>query len=128
MRLLSFVVLGLAACLVAAEQARFDNYRVYSIVVETKEQLKMLKDIEETSDSVSPELFHKKIDSTCHWNLILNATFLRNIQYSFWESPGKISSTVELIVPPHKFAEFGEITKNFELKTRLNIEDLQKWV
>ena len=57
--LLSIVIIGLTACLVSAEPARFDNYRVYSIVVETKEQLKMLKEIEDTSDSVGLKLFHE---------------------------------------------------------------------
>lgn len=48
---LSLLVCGLSACL--AEKARFDNYRVYSIAIETQEQLNLLMQIEETSDSVS---------------------------------------------------------------------------
>lgn len=53
---LALVVLfhfSLSACLTAADKARFDNYRVYSVAVETEEQLKVLREIEETSDSVS---------------------------------------------------------------------------
>jgi hypothetical protein len=53
MQLLNFLLLSLSASLVAADKARFDNYRVYSVAVETEEQLKVLREIEETSDSVS---------------------------------------------------------------------------
>jgi hypothetical protein len=56
-----FLLLSLSAFLVSAEKARFDNYRVYSIAVETREQLKVLREIEESSDSVSFET-EKKIN------------------------------------------------------------------
>jgi hypothetical protein len=36
-----------------AEKARYDNYRVYSLSVETKEQLEVLQAIEEYPDGVS---------------------------------------------------------------------------
>ena len=58
--LLSLVIVGLAAFFVSGEEARYDNYRVYSIDVETKEQLKMLKEIEDQSDSVGLKLFPEK--------------------------------------------------------------------
>lgn len=48
---LSLLAFGLSACI--AEKARFDNYRVYSIAIETKEQLDLLMQLEEISDSVS---------------------------------------------------------------------------
>jgi hypothetical protein len=51
--LVVFLHLSLSACLAAADKARFDNYRVYSVAIETEEQLKVLREIEETSDSVS---------------------------------------------------------------------------
>lgn len=49
---LFLLIFVLSAALVLAEKARFDNYRVYSIAVETKEQLDLLRELEETSDSV----------------------------------------------------------------------------
>lgn len=91
------LIFGFSAALVSAEKARFDNYRVYSIAVETKEQLNLLKEIEETSDS-----------------------------YSFWESPAKVPSTADIVVPPHQFAHFGELITKFNLKTKLNIANLQE--
>lgn len=45
-----FLVLFIAS--VCAEKARFDNYRLYGIQVENEEQYKMMKYIEENSDSV----------------------------------------------------------------------------
>lgn len=53
MKLLSSLVFALSAFCIIAEKARFDNYQVYSVAVETKEQLIVLKEIEDTSDSVS---------------------------------------------------------------------------
>lgn len=50
---LRIVVLAvLCGVTVWAEKARFDNYRVYSIRVENKEQLSALKKIENNPDGV----------------------------------------------------------------------------
>jgi hypothetical protein len=48
--LLSVLLLSSATL---AEKARYDNYRVYSLNVETKEQLEVLQAIEEYPDGVS---------------------------------------------------------------------------
>lgn len=49
-----FAVVAIVTVLVAsAEKARFDNYRVYSISVENELQLRVLRELGETSDSVS---------------------------------------------------------------------------
>lgn len=50
------LVLALSALAVSAEKARFDNYRVYSIDVDTHDQLTVLREISETSDSVRSEI------------------------------------------------------------------------
>jgi hypothetical protein len=48
--LISFAILIVAA--LAAEKARFDNYRVYKVYVDNKEQYDALMYLEENSDSV----------------------------------------------------------------------------
>lgn len=52
---LSAVVLVLSVFSVSADKARFDNYRIYSIDIETVDQLKALRELSETSDSVRIE-------------------------------------------------------------------------
>jgi hypothetical protein len=48
----SFVLLAVLALAVSSERARFDNYRVYHIKIETLDQLSVLRELSETSDSV----------------------------------------------------------------------------
>ena len=50
-KLILVVVLS-AALTVSCEKARFDNYRVYSVAVEAHDQLSVLRQLSETSDSV----------------------------------------------------------------------------
>lgn len=52
------LLLGIAGLLLvhiiaAADKARYDNYRVYSVSVDNQLQLKVLKELAEVSDSVS---------------------------------------------------------------------------
>lgn len=49
----SFFVLLCAFSVEPAEKARFDNYRVYEILIETDEQLELFKAIENYPDGVS---------------------------------------------------------------------------
>lgn len=81
----------------SAEQARFDNYRVYEVSIETERQLKTLQHLELNPDG-----------------------------YSFWESPVQTNMHLSIVVPPHKFAHFEELSVALALKTRLQIEDFQK--
>ncbi|XP_058059273.1 zinc carboxypeptidase-like [Anopheles bellator] len=81
----------------SAEQARFDNYRVYEVSIDTDRQLQALQQLEQNSDG-----------------------------YSFWESPVQTDMRLSMVVPPHKFAHFEELTTALSLKTRLQIEDFQK--
>lgn len=37
-----------------------------------------------------------------------------------------VGSHVEVVVPPHKFADFADITEAFKLRTELLINDLQE--
>lgn len=45
---------------------------------------------------------------------------------SFLESPTGIHQTVEIIVPPHKFADIHELFETLKLKNQLEIQNLQK--
>lgn len=51
---MKFSVFCLALCLalVASEKARYDNYRVYEILVEDEQQLELMKHIESFPDGV----------------------------------------------------------------------------
>lgn len=49
---LGFVLVLISALSVLAEQARFDNYRYYTINVENELQLRALKELSDVSDSV----------------------------------------------------------------------------
>ncbi|KFB45620.1 zinc carboxypeptidase [Anopheles sinensis] len=94
---LAFFVLAACAAGGSAEQARFDNYRVYEVSIDTARQLQALQQLELNSDG-----------------------------YSFWESPVQTNMRLSIVVPPHKFAHFEELTTALALKTRLQIEDFQK--
>ncbi|XP_039434691.1 zinc carboxypeptidase-like [Culex pipiens pallens] len=89
--------LALLATAAFAEKARFDNYRLYRIRVESVAQLEVLQAVQELNEG-----------------------------YNFWSEPAQVDGDVDLVVPPHKFAEFEELVERFGLKAKLNVEDLQK--
>nr|AAT36730.1 carboxypeptidase A [Aedes aegypti] len=80
-----------------SERARFDNYRLYRIQVETIQQLEVLQAVEQLGDG-----------------------------YSFWSEPVNVDSHVELVVPPHKFGEFGELVERYELQAELSVSNLEQ--
>ncbi|XP_058126454.1 zinc carboxypeptidase A 1-like [Anopheles coustani] len=95
----SFRLVGFFLCLVAvcfAEPARYDNYRVYKLSIERIEQLELLQLIEQSPDG-----------------------------YAFLSDPVHINTTVKLVVPPHKVAEFAELNEKFSLKAEVAFENLQ---
>lgn len=81
---------------VATDRARFDNYRVYKLQVDTQVQLDVLRQIEQFPDG-----------------------------YSFWEGP-YLGKEAELMVPPHKFGEFSEICDKFGIRNKLKIANVQR--
>lgn len=50
---LSVILFTLVFAVTAVEKARYDNYRVYTVSVETQEQLSLFKEIESNPDGVS---------------------------------------------------------------------------
>lgn len=98
MKLIVFVVLFWIVATTIGEKARFDNYRVYSIEVENDDQLQVLKELENQQNGL---------------------LFLM---------PPTINQTfVELVVPPHKFAEFFELCEKFHMQNNLKIDNLQRF-
>uniref|UniRef100_A0A182JCX5 Zinc carboxypeptidase A 1 n=1 Tax=Anopheles atroparvus TaxID=41427 RepID=A0A182JCX5_ANOAO len=99
----SFRVVCLFGCLVAvcfaavqAEPARYDNYRVYRLSIDRMEQLEVLQLIEQFPDG-----------------------------FAFLSDPVHVNTTVKLVVPPHKMAEFVALNEKFSLKAEVAFENLQ---
>ncbi len=96
------IILGLAllCCTIvtAVEKARFDNYRVYSFHVNTVEQLSELKKLDGNSDG-----------------------------FEFWKL-ADVGREADLMVPPHKFADFEELASALQLSYYLKIRNVQEYV
>lgn len=92
-----FAIIFIVLNFVAGEKARFDNYRVYSIEIKTEEQLQVLQQLENHQDGLL-----------------------------FLTSPIAIPMRVELVVPPHKFADIFELCEKYSIKNEIQIENLQK--
>lgn len=92
-----FTVVLISLGTIVAEKARFDNYRVYSIEITTAEQLKVLQQLENHQDGLL-----------------------------FLIPPMAVPMRVEVLVPPHKFADISESCEEHGLKNEIKIENLQK--
>ncbi|KXJ75390.1 hypothetical protein RP20_CCG011861 [Aedes albopictus] len=88
-----------AVCSVFAEQARFDNYRVYEVFIASEQQLEVLQYLEDHPDG-----------------------------YIFWDMPVQTNMALEMVVPPHKYADFEELTNRLNMKTRLMTSNFQELV
>ncbi|XP_055294946.1 zinc carboxypeptidase-like [Sitodiplosis mosellana] len=99
MKAIVFVILSVSVASGLGEKARFDNYRVYSIEVENNEQLQVLKELENQQNGLL-----------------------------FLAPPTATQTFVELIVPPHKFADISELCEKFRMKNDLKIDNLQRLI
>ncbi|XP_052872398.1 zinc carboxypeptidase-like [Anopheles cruzii] len=97
-RVVATVVCLLAALssVVEGEPARYDNYRVLKLSIDRQDQLELLQLIEQQPDG-----------------------------YTFLSDPVHLNSTVKLVVPPHKSAEFAELRERFALQASVAFENLQ---
>lgn len=97
----SFVLAIFVACfaIAFAEKARFDNYRIYSVSIENDHQLNVLRELQNYPDGIT-----------------------------FQAMPTRVSQIVDLIVPPHKFADISELFESYEFKNKIKTENLQKCV
>ncbi|XP_035789853.1 zinc carboxypeptidase-like [Anopheles albimanus] len=89
-------VVALIATQIQADPARYDNYRVYKVLIERVDQLELLQLIEQRPDG-----------------------------YTFLSDPVHLNTAVKLVVPPHKMAEFQELAERFELKATVAFDNLQ---
>lgn len=96
MKLLSGFTLLVVVVVISAEKLRFDHHKVYKLEVKNEEQLKVLRELEETP----------------------------NGDYKFWDSP-RVGHFVDVVVPPQKLYEFGGVMRNFNIIHELKIENLQ---
>lgn len=74
----------------------FDNYRVFSVNVSNEDQLKVLRNLEESLD------------------------------YDFWKSPSKIGNPATVMVPPRKANAFAKTLELFQLDATIMIDNVQK--
>lgn len=93
MKLLALLCVFFAV--VAAEKMRFDDNRVYSLVVTNEEQLGWLHRLEIDGDG-----------------------------FLFWNNIA-IGSNVDLMVAPHRLSEFEEISAQLGITSELKVENVQ---
>lgn len=92
------LLVGIFAMIVigSAEKTRFDNYRVYSVHVATKDHMDLMFSIENNPDG-----------------------------YLFWNSID-MGRDVDLMVPPYKLSEFQELTEKHGISYQLKVENVQQ--
>lgn len=92
-----FTVVLISLESISAEKARFDNYRIYSIEIANEDQLKVLQQLENHQDGLL-----------------------------FLIPPLAVPMRVEILVPPHKFADISSLCEEHGITNEIQIEDLQK--
>lgn len=97
MRWFALVVLCSIISVIFCEKARFDNYRVYLVKIDTQKQLEALQELEGSPDGLL-----------------------------FTAAPVIVYSYAEIIVPPHKLPEMEEFFKQHELESEIKNENLQR--
>lgn len=100
MWLLAFLLIFSSFSMAICDKARFDNYRVYSIAIETDKQLKLLQDFESNN----------------------------NNELIFIEVPTTVGINAEILVPPHKFADISDLFEIYGLKAAVKVNNLQRLV
>lgn len=81
---------------ISCEKLRFDNYRVYRVWIKNPGHLEILQELENYQDGLS-----------------------------FLEAPSPSRDTVEIVVPPHKFADLTELFEKYQMKFEIKISNLQ---
>lgn len=80
-----------------AEKDRFDNYRLYTVQIDTLEQLHVIHNLEANSDG-----------------------------YLLWNHP-VLGDSVDIMLAPHKLTEFSELTRFHEFQARLKMKNVQRF-
>jgi len=94
----AFVLIYLMVATVVCEKVRYDNYRVYSLKVDTPAQLSILQHLESVS----------------------NGTI-------FLDGP-ILSQNATLVVPPHKLADIAELLSEHRIENEVQWENLQSLI
>lgn len=80
-----------------AAKARYDNYKLYSMNLTNEEQAQAVADLEQNTDS-----------------------------YDFWSGPSMVRD-VDVMVPPHKLADFEDFMTRFNIQYKIKVENIQKY-
>uniref|UniRef100_A0A1B0CZA8 Zinc carboxypeptidase A 1 n=1 Tax=Phlebotomus papatasi TaxID=29031 RepID=A0A1B0CZA8_PHLPP len=81
----------------AAEKVRFDNYRVYKLTINDEEQLRAVQQLEDQDRG-----------------------------YTFWDFPAAVGQEVDIVVPPHKFADIQEFSAAYGTPIEVKINNVQE--
>ena len=100
MKLLTASILFVSFLSISSEKVRFDNHRVYSLKIKNEKQLKALQDLKKQPQS---------------------GIFYLN-------EPMSVHTSVEIIVPPHKFADVTAIFDKLKIENVIKVKNLQKYV
>lgn len=90
-----FAILFLTT-VVWSKQLQFNNFKVFSVKVETDEQLKVLRNLENDGNG-----------------------------YSYWKDP-IIGRIADIVVPPHKLNDFEAIVSALNLNSTLKVANIQE--
>ncbi|XP_049537316.1 zinc carboxypeptidase-like isoform X2 [Anopheles darlingi] len=93
------LLLCLGAPMLLAEPVRFDNYRLYEVSITNQRQLDALQMLEQYPDG-----------------------------YIFWESPVQTNMKINLVVPPHKIAQFDELQTLLGIESRMKTANVQQLI
>lgn len=97
--LVSCILAALLLCTVSAEEkARFDNYRVYSLSIENEEQLNILREIDNKSNS----------------------------GYEFWRGPTTVGQNADIMVAPHLFGDFSALLSEYKIESTVITRNVQE--
>ncbi|KAJ6647129.1 Zinc carboxypeptidase A 1 [Pseudolycoriella hygida] len=92
------VIVLLLAASCFAVKSRYDNYKLYSMQLQNEEQAKAVVELEQNTDS-----------------------------YDFWSALSLVRD-VDVMVPPHKLAEFEDFLNRFNIQFHIKVENIQKLV
>lgn len=91
------VLLAITSSLSLAETIRFDNYRVYSLNISDEQQLQQLRQLQ------------------------------GSVGYDFWRPADVVGATADIMVAPHKLAEFTNIMDTMRVQSHLMVDNVQRW-
>ena len=95
MKLAVFLALTCAVAVFGADKARYDNYKVHTVVPKTDAQLAALE-------------FMSGVEG-----------------YDFWSAIKGLNAKVDVMVPPHMAARFSEFLENNNMESSIMIADVQ---